>query len=221
MDAIAELGLTPPPVSNYTTASCSQITIRCSPDLIGPIGVYDEHTCKMTFSSLVCQILGFQDGQITTPNELQLILQAIEANANNFIQALMVCVAQHENCHAIDLINDPSMRHCVGEQHCYQVQIDCLERIKSAHCGGFFGGSDWPDSECHAFPRSIVTSKLGRDFNKCLCEAPPEAPLAPGQGKCQECVNRCVSQCTGMSGSAEGCKKACETFQLYCRNHCH
>jgi hypothetical protein len=198
--------------SNAALAGCQSWTVRClTPAQIdaecpNAAAFCSAIPCTITYSTSMCSVMGLTHGQqipsgklpdYTDPRQYQ-----PEPDCRWKIER--VCIGVHESQHGVDWDNGGWTRGCQTEINAFQKHEECLQYFFDRFCLGNPQNPKLKAKQCAEIKGQIKNTRLGRDFNLCICSVASPASA-------QQCTS-CVAACISAGGSQTYCNKLAKAY---------
>jgi hypothetical protein len=199
------------PVGSFPGQCASQcpngITVVCS-ESSAYMGVPTLGGCTIEVGSILCDLLGFQNGNTYPVSEINSLSQC-QGKVRTPLQADLCCTFRHELLHACDKNNQ--LAAC-SETEGNEYYASCMQAVSNYYCDGSKNSPRWEQYSCRqlcsTFSLDQVVNKI---WDSCNCEISKASKSCGTSFNVQACCN-CASQCSNPTRIASLVPSACKAY---------
>jgi hypothetical protein len=142
--------------------------------------------CIIELSKAACATLGIETGDSFETGKLR--DKALKTRPNTVDEAWNLCVAVHEDQHAID---GAGIGECQSEINANTAQLACIKSFYSQLCGG--REPTLSEDQCSRFNSLVCYQAAKLEFQIARCANPEDGDCKAALDSCEDSLTRCLT----------------------------
>gem|GEM_PF-3112348 len=178
---------------------CPEITVECESmgEMFGSIAIADWETCTMTIIHQICELFGFEYGDVITidGSEFRARTQCQNPNFDDYSDVKGCCIVRHEYAHLCDprKITNTSKDKC-SEVFAENSEHTCILETANYFCGG--ENPRWDEDECRKLCKNAEDFAYGKIWDACMCNQIVNVRYG-GSATSEDCC-WCIQECNDL-----------------------